>query len=294
MVATTVLSVTAQDLYLQEQTIAANENVAEVTAFVERMYTVALGRDGEEGGVEYWTIAIARGETTMEAAAKSFFKSDEYVNKNSSDADYVKALYRTFMDRTADEGGLEFWVNSMVGGMDRDAVLGEFAKAPEFGEIIENYFPSEEPENPEQPGEEKEPISFIMRLPSEELHEDENPLYDKLVADLNEYLNADITWEWAEPVSYYEDELMMELASGELSDVRVVAKDYVFCDAVEYDLFWDLTDYIDEYDNLATIPQAVRENASINGRMYGIPRSRTLARNGMGYRVDWLKALGIS
>jgi len=178
-------------------------------------------------------------------------------------------------------------------GASRELALVDFANGKEFQNIVDSFFPSEEPENPEQPGDEKEPISFTITLPSNELHEEENQWYDKLVEDLNEYLNADITWKWKDTSSYY-DGLAMELAAGELSDVRVVSKDYVFYDAVECDMFWDLTDYIDEYDNLATIPQAVRENASINGRMYGIPRSRTLARNGMGYRVDWLNALGLA
>ena len=74
----------------------------------------------------------------------------------------------------------------------------------------------------------------------------------------------------------------------------VVGKDATFLQAAEEGLFWDLAPYIDEYDNLSTIPQATRENASHNGKMYGIPRSRTLARNGIGYRVDWLNNLGLA
>ena len=54
-----------------------------------------------------------------------------------------------------------------------------------------------------------------------------------------------------------------------------------------------MTSYIDDYDNLAIIPEATRANASYNGKMYGIPRSRTLARYGFGYRVDWLNNLGL-
>ena len=59
-------------------------------------------------------------------------------------------------------------------------------------------------------------------------------------------------------------------------------------------LFWDLTDYIDDYDNLKTIPAATRASASYNGRMYFIPLSRTLARNGMGFRKDWCEKLNLA
>ena len=59
-------------------------------------------------------------------------------------------------------------------------------------------------------------------------------------------------------------------------------------------IFWDITDYIDDYDNLAAIPEATRAAASYNGRLYAIPRSRTLARNGFGFRKDWCEKLNLA
>ena len=74
----------------------------------------------------------------------------------------------------------------------------------------------------------------------------------------------------------------------------LIGKDATFLAAAEEGLFWDLAPYIDDYPNLATIPEATRQNASYNGKMYGIPRSRTLARNGLGYRLDWLNNLNLA
>ena len=59
-------------------------------------------------------------------------------------------------------------------------------------------------------------------------------------------------------------------------------------------IFWDITDYIDDYDNLAMIPEATRAAASYNGRLFAIPRSRTLARNGFGFRKDWCEKLNLA
>lgn len=59
-------------------------------------------------------------------------------------------------------------------------------------------------------------------------------------------------------------------------------------------IFWDLTDYLDDYDNLAMIPEATRAAASYNGRLYAIPRARTLARNGFGFRKDWCAKLNLA
>lgn len=59
-------------------------------------------------------------------------------------------------------------------------------------------------------------------------------------------------------------------------------------------IFWDLTDYLADYDNLAVIPDATLASASYNGRIYAIPRARNLARNGFGFRKDWCEKLNLA
>ena len=138
-------------------------------------------------------------------------------------------------------------------------------------------------------------MAITVSLPSDEEHVEANQWYDKLRQDLSDYLQMDITWEWTASATYYDDEhLGLRIATADVADVCVVGKNSAFLEAAEEGLFWDLAPYIDDYDNLRTIPQATRENASYNGKMYGIPRSRTLARNGLGYRVDWLNNLGLA
>ena len=148
------------------------------------------------------------------------------------------------------------------------------------------------PEVTPDPGPDMTPLSVTIALPSDQTHTEANAEYDRLVADLNEYLQMDITWEWLDTNTYY-DQLGLDIIAGDVADVMVVGKDSTFLNAAEEGLFWDLTDYIDDYDNLATIPEATRANASYNGKLYGLPRSRTLARNGLGYRLDWLNNLGL-
>lgn len=138
-------------------------------------------------------------------------------------------------------------------------------------------------------------MAITVSLPSDEEHVEANQWYDKLRQDLSDYLQMDITWEWTASATYYDDEhLGLRIATADVADVCVVGKNAAFLEAAEEGLFWDLAPYIDDYDNLRTIPQATRENASYNGKMYGIPRSRTLARNGLGYRLDWLNNLGLA
>ncbi len=141
----------------------------------------------------------------------------------------------------------------------------------------------------------KAPLKITVNLPSNALHDEADPNYDKLVQYINEYTNMDITWEWEDDkdkeVGYYAV-LATKFAANDFRDVMRVGNDALFR-SVAKDYFWDVTDYIDDYDNLRTIPSVTRANCSIEGRMYGIPLSRTLARNGFGYRQDWCDKLGI-
>ena len=146
-----------------------------------------------------------------------------------------------------------------------------------------------------------EPVSIIVSLPTDNEHvadgtnDTEMENYNKLVAAIEDYTNTKLTMEWMDQTTYYDDEhLGLKISTGDVADVLVVGKTAAFLEAAEAGLFWDLTPYIDEFDNLATIPEATRQNASYNGKMYGIPRSRTLARNGLGYRLDWLNNLGLA
>lgn len=150
--------------------------------------------------------------------------------------------------------------------------------------------PAEETPKPED----RTPMSITIALPSDKTHTEANKEYDRLVKDLNEYLNMDITWQWQEQATYYDAEhLGLWISTGNVPDVMIVGKDATFLNAAESGLFWDLTDYLDDYDNLATISPVARASAAYNGTIYGIPRSRTLARNGLGYRLDWLNNLGL-
>lgn len=151
------------------------------------------------------------------------------------------------------------------------------------------------PEQPQGYVEDHTRMAITVSLPSDEEHVEANQWYDKLRQELSDYLQMDITWEWTASATYYDDEhLGLRIATADVADVCVVGKNAAFLEAAEDGLFWDLAPYIDDYDNLRTIPQATRENASYNGKMYGIPRSRTLARNGLGYRLDWLNNLGLA
>lgn len=165
------------------------------------------------------------------------------------------------------------------------------SSAAASSEEAESDAPEESVEE-ETPEVDMSPLSITISLPSDEQHTEADPFYDQLVSDLNDYLQMDITWQWEASDTYY-DSLDLAIVAADVADVMVVGKTSTFLQAFEEGLFWDLTDYIGDYDNLATISEAVLANCSYNGAVFGLPRSRTLARNGMGYRLDWLENLGL-
>ncbi len=110
-----------------------------VTKFIVRNYRLCLGRNADEDGLNGWCNAILTGQNTAKQAAHGFVFSDEFKKKNLSDTEYVKTLYRVFMDREADGAGLEAWVKVLRNGQSREHVFNGFADSDEFKKICISY-----------------------------------------------------------------------------------------------------------------------------------------------------------
>ena len=108
-------------------------------AYVARIYTKALGRSAEPAGLKYWTNEIQAGNRTPVQVAEEFFFAPEFVNKKLNNTEYVKVLYRTFMGREYDKGGLDYWVARLNKGESRKSVLEAFAGCPEFQKIVRSF-----------------------------------------------------------------------------------------------------------------------------------------------------------
>ncbi|SCP98986.1 discoidin domain-containing protein [Anaerobium acetethylicum] len=117
---------------------AADQN-ADLTMFVCRLYEKALDRRAESDGLEYHTANILAERVTPVQAAQDFIFSPEFKNRKLSDSDYVKVLYRTFMGREFDQGGLEYHMSRLENGTGREEILLGFAFSPEFKGIIEGF-----------------------------------------------------------------------------------------------------------------------------------------------------------
>lgn len=111
-----------------------------LTTFIARLYTRALGRTYETAGLNDWCGRILAGSWTVyDVSTKGFFHSKEFYNRNLNDDQYVKVLYRTFLDREYDRAGYDYWMSRLAAGASRDEVLAGFSNSREFAELMKSY-----------------------------------------------------------------------------------------------------------------------------------------------------------
>jgi|GEM_PF-6445793 len=126
------------DAYSDEAT-TQNPNLTSLESFVERFYTVALNRDSDSSGLDYWSAALENGTLSADDIAKGFFLSTEFTNKNLSNDDFIDTAYETFFNREADSGGKSHWLTQLNGGLSRDDMLDGFIYSDEFEILADSY-----------------------------------------------------------------------------------------------------------------------------------------------------------
>lgn len=110
-----------------------------LTMYIFRLYDNALERKPDEDGINFYCSQLQLKKMTPVQAAQNFIFSPEFINKNLSDADYVKVLYRTFMGREYDQNGLSYHLDRIKSGVRREEILFGFAYSPEFKNIMAGF-----------------------------------------------------------------------------------------------------------------------------------------------------------
>ena len=105
-----------------------------IEAFVTRMYQVILEREPDAGSAT-WVNGLKDGSFTGVRVADGFVLSDEMLNKDISNEDFVKILYRAFFGREADADGLKTWTDLLDAGCKKQYVFAGFANSGEFGAL---------------------------------------------------------------------------------------------------------------------------------------------------------------
>lgn len=107
--------------------------------FVTRLYQLVLGRTPDAGGWRSWKNLLVERRESGTGVAFGFIFSEEYRQKNTSDADYIELLYQTILGRASDAGGKAFWLERSAQGMSRYGLFAGFANSQEFRNICQRY-----------------------------------------------------------------------------------------------------------------------------------------------------------
>lgn len=120
-------------------TTPSNPNLSPVESFVERFYTEVLGRASDASGLASWSTGLENGSKTADDIAQGFFFSQEFINRNLSNSDFIDVAYETLLNRQADSGGKASWLTQLNGGMSRSTMLDGFIYSAEFDSLADSY-----------------------------------------------------------------------------------------------------------------------------------------------------------
>ena len=106
--------------------------------FIERFYQNIMNRTADEGGMATWLDVIQNESATK--VALGFFKSQEFINKDLSNPEFVDILYQTLFDREADYDGRTDWLNKLNNNLaTKDEVMYGFFNAQEFANLANRF-----------------------------------------------------------------------------------------------------------------------------------------------------------
>jgi hypothetical protein len=117
----------------------ASESLSELESFVARLYTEILGRNYDDSGLEHWSNSLQSGANSANDIAKSFFYSDEFLSKSTSNSEFVTTAYNSLLGRDPDSSGYTNWMNNLNSGMSREKLIDGFIYSDEFSNLASNY-----------------------------------------------------------------------------------------------------------------------------------------------------------
>lgn len=141
------------------------------------------------------------------------------------------------------------------------------------------------------PAASKEP--FKLSIMSVMYSEPPNP-EGEVQKKLEQMTNTKLQLTWV-PSSTYTEKANISVASGEMPMAMLIQnnKDANIVSAARSGMFWEIGPYLKDFPNLSKMNKDVFNNVAVDGKIYGLYRSRDLATTGITYRKDWLDNLGL-
>ncbi|MFH5183739.1 extracellular solute-binding protein [Paenibacillus sp. TAB 01] len=107
---------------------------------------------------------------------------------------------------------------------------------------------------------------------------------------IEKYTNTKLDFQWI-PSSAYDEKVNIMIASGEVPKILKVNYTPTTIASLQSGTFWEVGPYLKDYKNLSAQNPQYYENIKVDGKLYGIPLYREIARPAVIYRQDWMDAL---
>ncbi len=108
----------------------------DISAFVERLYQQVLGRQADPAGLQAFVQQIQTFGTVIPTVL-AFFHSQEFLNRNLIDVQFLTTLYHTFLNRDPDPAGLvAFLALLQTGCRTRDTLIAALSFSDEFKGLL--------------------------------------------------------------------------------------------------------------------------------------------------------------
>ncbi len=133
------------DIFMDSQEFQAQASflptLDPVTAFVTALYVRILGRGPDQAGLQRFVSEAQRACTTL-PTVQTLLASPEFQARHTTNTEFVTLLYRVFLGRVPDAGGLTGFVTPLTQGMvTRDQLVAQFAASAEFQAVEQHLFP---------------------------------------------------------------------------------------------------------------------------------------------------------
>lgn len=152
------------------------------------------------------------------------------------------------------------------------------------------------------PGSGKKVTAFEVFFATPSVPETQNHYWQ----EMNKRLNID--WQPIQVISDdYDTKAALQLSSNKPADLFLILNygslgnsiDPIFTQAMQQGAFNDLTSFLSgsglkEFPNLSLIAPSVWENSKYQGKIYGVPRSRTELPTVLMYHQEWADKLGLA
>jgi hypothetical protein len=90
------------------------------------MYRNVFGRPGDTEGMRYWADRVRAGLRLTDVGALLYGSPEYFQRSGGTNDSFVRALYDALLDRSADQGGVDYWTGLLRAGRSRTEIASGF------------------------------------------------------------------------------------------------------------------------------------------------------------------------